>query len=63
MLLQFPFQALKQGQGIRGGPGEPHNDLAVIEFAHLFGPVLHHHVPQGDLAVPGYGYLGAVAHH
>ena len=51
MLLQLGFEALEQGEGVRGAAGESGKDPVVIEAAHLARSGLDHDVAQRDLAV------------
>jgi hypothetical protein len=47
------LQPLREAQGVGGGPGEPDNDLVVVNAPHFFGAVLDHAGVQRDLAVAG----------
>ena len=56
--LELGFEQLEQGEGVGRGAGKTGHNLAVIQAAHLAGGMLHDHgLAQGDLAVPGHGYL------
>ena len=59
--LELGFEQLEQGKGVGRGAGKTGHDLAVIQAAHLAGGMLHDHgLAQGDLAVPGHGYLSVL---
>ena len=53
MLLELAFEALEQGEGIGRGAGEPGDDLAAAEPAHLARIGFDHGIPQRHLAVAG----------
>jgi len=62
VLLQLAFEALEEGEGIRGGAGESGQHLAVIETPHLAGVALHHGVAKGNLAVTAHDDFAVAAH-
>src|SRR3989441_1169357 len=53
--LQLLLELLEQRERVRGGAGEPGEDLPTLERAHLVGIGLHYRVADRDLAVAAQG--------
>src|SRR3989454_6954547 len=60
--LELLLELLEQRERIRGGAGEPGEDLAALERAHLIGVGLHHGVADRDLAVAAQGHVAVPAY-
>ena len=59
--LELGLKPLEQGEGVGGGAGEPGDDVAVADAAHLLGVALDDGLAEGDLAVAGDHHLAALA--
>ena len=61
VFFQFGFEALEQGEGIRGAAGKPGQNAVVIQPPHLAGSRLDHDITQRHLAVAAERDQGAAA--
>ena len=60
-LLQLALEPREEGEGVRHAPGEPRQDLVLVEFSHFAGAVLHDGLAEAHLAVGGHGDLSVAA--
>ena len=61
ILLELAFQPLEQREGVGRGAGEAADDVALAEFADLFGVGFDDGLADRDLAVAADHHLAALA--
>jgi hypothetical protein len=61
ILLELALQPLEQGESIRGGAGEAADDIALAEFADLFGVGLDDGLADRDLPIAADHHFAALA--
>ena len=61
MFFELAFEALEEGECVRGATGEASHDLFAVEASHLARIVLHARVAHGHLAIAAQSDLIAAA--
>src|SRR5207245_8294707 len=50
-VLQFGFEALQEGERVRGSAGKANQDPSIVELANLVGIALHYDITERHLSI------------